>query len=293
MYTRGDGEGYGMLESWIARLGCYTVREEGAEAFSGDAMVVICPSRSVPDEFREKLKQYVADGGKLLVIDSPENAGSTANSVLWPFGMSIHHDRAWKGKLSTAAQLPAVDVAAANEVVGGQPVARLAEWPVAAAAKFGKGSVMAVGFGSLWNDKSMGEHVPKEIGTPHGARAGCHGKGPLRRAVRLLAIGAGEQAVAGAAAIDVEKGPQEMGPQEMGPKETGPAMEPRRRPHRTQGIRPGGLAANIASDDVGSRQPDVVTAIRVPVCRRHCRRPAAALAGIIDGTPILHTIATS
>ena len=29
MYATGDGEGYGMLESWIARLGCYTVRKEG------------------------------------------------------------------------------------------------------------------------------------------------------------------------------------------------------------------------------------------------------------------------
>ena len=59
------------------------------------------------------------------MIDSPENVSSTANSLLWPFGLSIHHDRAWKGKMSATAQLPAVNVAAANEVVGGQPVAKL------------------------------------------------------------------------------------------------------------------------------------------------------------------------
>ena len=53
--TQGDGEGYGLLEQWIARLGCYTVRKEGPEAFSGDALVVICPSRSVTDEFRRQL----------------------------------------------------------------------------------------------------------------------------------------------------------------------------------------------------------------------------------------------
>ena len=158
LYTQGNNEGYGMLEAWIPRLGCYTVRKEGPEAFSGDALVVICPSRSVTAEFRQQLTEYVAQGGKLLVIDSPENTGSRANSLLWPFGLSIHHDRAWKGKLSTTAKVPTVDIASANEVTGGQPVGKLDQLPVAAAAKYGKGSVMAVGFGSLWNDKRMGEN---------------------------------------------------------------------------------------------------------------------------------------
>ena len=106
LFTRRDGEGYGMFESWIARLGCYTVREEGPETFSGDAIVVLCPTRSVPEEFRARLRQYVEQGGKLLVIDSPENTDSTANSLLWQFRLSIRHDRAWKGKLSTAANCP-------------------------------------------------------------------------------------------------------------------------------------------------------------------------------------------
>ena len=44
-------------------------------------------------EFQDKLKKYVAGGGKLLVIDSPENTSSMANCLLWPFGLSIHQDR--------------------------------------------------------------------------------------------------------------------------------------------------------------------------------------------------------
>jgi hypothetical protein len=54
--------------------------------------------------------------------------------------------------------LPLVDVTDANEVGGGRPLARLDKLPVAAVAKYEKGSVMAIGFGSLWNDKRMGEH---------------------------------------------------------------------------------------------------------------------------------------
>ena len=189
--TQGNGQGYGLLEQWIARLGCYTVRKEGPEAFSGDALVVICPSRSAMEDFRDELSQYVAGGGKLLVIDSPENAGSTANSLLWPFGLSIHHDRAWKGKLSTSSRLPVVDVTGANQVSGGQPVGKLDQLPVVATAKYGKGSVMVVGCGSLWNDKQMGEHWMLEPDPD--------GEGPLRRSLRPAAIVPRQQTASGAA----------------------------------------------------------------------------------------------
>ena len=122
-----------------------------------------------PRSSASELARYVADGGKLLVIDSPENANSTANSLLWPFGLSIHHDRTWKGKLTTGGKLPAVDVARACEVAGGQPVARLDKYPVAATVRHGKGSVMAVGFGSLWNDAGMGETWTMEPGVAVGS----------------------------------------------------------------------------------------------------------------------------
>ena len=91
LFTQGDNEGYGMLEAWIPRLGCYTVRKEGLEVFSGDALVVICPSRSVTPEYSEQLEKYVANGGKLLVIDSPENTASKADTpaaAFWTFDPS-------------------------------------------------------------------------------------------------------------------------------------------------------------------------------------------------------------
>ncbi len=156
-YTEGGGEGYGLFEQWLARLDCQTVRKEGPEAFTGDVLVAICSSRSVSDDFRRQIEQYVDGGGKLLVIDSPENKDSTANGLLWPFGLSVRHDHAWKGKLTAANKLLPVDVEKACEVVGGQPVAKIDKYPVAAVVRHGKGSVMAIGFASLWNDAGMGE----------------------------------------------------------------------------------------------------------------------------------------
>ncbi len=157
LYPQGDDEGYGMLEAWLSRLDCQSVRKEGPEAFSGDVLVAICPSRSVPEDFRQALEKYVNGGGRLLVIDSPENYRSTANSLLWPFGLTIHHDQTWIGKLSTVLPLPTVDIEQACEISGGQPLAKLDKLPVATLVRHGKGSVMAVGFGSLWNDTRMGE----------------------------------------------------------------------------------------------------------------------------------------
>ena len=73
---------------------------------SGDVLVVVCPTKSVSEEFRAGLIDYVADGGKLLVIDSPDVVGSTANSLLWPFGMSVDHSASRKGKLALAGGWP-------------------------------------------------------------------------------------------------------------------------------------------------------------------------------------------
>ncbi len=138
-----------MLEQLIGRLGYYTIRLQGKDAFSGDALVVICPDRPVKASFREQLERYVAEGGKLLVFDSPENANSTANSLLWPFGLSLEHKQIWKGTLTMVDNWPGIEVSQACEVSGGKAVARLGERPVAAIAQYGKGTVMAVGFGSL------------------------------------------------------------------------------------------------------------------------------------------------
>jgi hypothetical protein len=156
-YTQGNGIGYGMMEQLIGRLGYYTIRQEGKEAFSGDALVIICPDQPVEASFREQLERYVTEGGKLLVFDSPENANSTANSLLWPFELSVQRKQPCKGTLTLVDNWPGIEVLQANEIDGGKIVGKLDGRPVASISRYGKGTVMAVGFSSLFIDKNMGD----------------------------------------------------------------------------------------------------------------------------------------
>jgi len=158
----GKGEGYGLIEQWIPRLGYFPKRRSGQEAFSGNALVIICPSRSVSEEYRQQLVQYVQRGGKLLVIDSPDNQGTTANSLLWPFGLSLRGATNTKGRLRQSEEWPDVRVESAFAIHGGEPFMWAGPTPVGARTKFGKGLVMAIGFGAVLNDAGMGEHWMRE-----------------------------------------------------------------------------------------------------------------------------------
>jgi hypothetical protein len=155
-----DGEGYGLFEQWIPRLGCYLSRRSGQHVFGGDALVVIAPTRSVSDEYLERLERFVAAGGHLLVIDSPDVQGSTASSLHEAFGLA-------SGQLPAPGETAPLEVAgcdaqppmmASNAITGGEPIAWWNGHVVAARTRHGQGMVTAVGFGSLFNDAAMGFH---------------------------------------------------------------------------------------------------------------------------------------
>jgi len=195
-----EGQGFGLLEQWIPRLGYMTVRAAGQEATSGDALLVICPSLPPDAAYQDRLVRYVAEGGRLLVLDAGEGpAPSTANSLLRPFGLQISYEQNWQGELAMADGQPShvsgtghhghrrealvgmVGVPTANgtrsvpdtlhvdhawEVLGGRRAASLGhQRTIAAQARYGKGLVLAVGFGNLFNDAHLGmdwSHDPDE-----------------------------------------------------------------------------------------------------------------------------------
>jgi hypothetical protein len=155
-FIAGKEEGFGIFERWILRLGYFTRRASAAEVTRGNLVVVFNPDQRVPPGYAEMLADYVKDGGNLLVLDSRKNAKSTANSLLWPFGLSVKHETNLAGVIAGPAGWPAIKVDSVCEVGGGQPLARLQEKPVAARVRHGKGVATVIGFSSRFSDYSMG-----------------------------------------------------------------------------------------------------------------------------------------
>jgi len=155
-FLAGEANGFGIFERWILRLGYFTARRSGPDVLAGDLVVFAYPNRTVTDEFREAVVRYVESGGKVLILDSPENTGSTANSLLYPFGLSLDSTRVLNGSLPATGSQPAVPIEAAYRIAGGDPVISLDVAPVAATARYGQGSVTVIGFGSRFADAHMG-----------------------------------------------------------------------------------------------------------------------------------------
>ena len=158
----GGRDAYGQFERSILRLGYFPRRCAGADLLGDDvtgepnAIVVIRPAGEVTGQYRRMLEDYVASGGTLLVLDSPDNRQSSANRLLEPFGLKFGATEALKGTLAAESPLPAIAVSAAWAVAGGAPLAMLDGRAVAAVVRKGRGAVVAVGFGSRFSDAEMG-----------------------------------------------------------------------------------------------------------------------------------------
>ena len=155
-FTDESDKGYGLLEQWMPRLGYFPSRRSGREAFSGNALLILCPTRPTSDDYRNRLAGYVAAGGRLLLVDSPESSGTTANSLLYRFGLVVKVAPGVQGQLKSSGGWPAIPVQRTFEIEGGKPILWVGKTPVAAVVTFGKGSVLVLGCGSLLDDTGMG-----------------------------------------------------------------------------------------------------------------------------------------
>ncbi len=151
-----NANGFGIFERWILRLGWFTSRRQDSRVFDGDCLVFLYPNGHVTQEFRAAVARYVESGGRVLVLDSPENTRSTANAILHPFGLSMGETTQPKGILSVPDGWPTTTVDSAREVRGGTPFIRLGDVPVATMLRHGQGIVMVIGFGSRFSDTRMG-----------------------------------------------------------------------------------------------------------------------------------------
>jgi hypothetical protein len=155
-FISGEKNGFGIFERWILRLGYFTSRRSGRDAFTGNLLVFTHPNLTVGNEFRDELVDYVVSGGKVLILDSPENTQSTANSLLYPFGLTVNHNSRPNGQLRVLENWPVIRIDSACGIEGGQPLLWVANTPVAARVRHGKGTVTVIGFGSRFADAFMG-----------------------------------------------------------------------------------------------------------------------------------------
>ena len=155
-FISGKKDGFGIFERWILRLGYFTSRRRDKDALSGDLIVFTHPNLTVTSEFREELVNYVASGGKVLILDSPANVKSTANSLLYPFGLTVKPGTNLSGPLKAPKNWPVIQIDSTCDIKGGEPLAWVANAPVIARVRHGKGTVTVIGFGSRFADAYMG-----------------------------------------------------------------------------------------------------------------------------------------
>ncbi len=156
-FIAGDARGFGILERWILRLGYFSKRVSDSDVFDHDLAVFTYPTGDVTDNFREQLIEYVKEGGKVLVLDSPSNIGSTAHSLLYPFDLSLEHASVGTGVLRTQGNWPQnISISETFKVQGGAPLFWIGDEPVGAQVTLGKGTVTAIGFGHRFADSNMG-----------------------------------------------------------------------------------------------------------------------------------------
>lgn len=155
-FISGQKNGFGIFERWILRLGHFTARKEGLNAISGDLIVFMYPNLTVSNEFRNTLVNYVTNGGKILILDSPENIDSKANSLLYPFGINIDRTTSQKGQLIAPQNWPTTAIDSAYPIEGAEPFLRVNNIAIGASLDFGKGTVTVISFASKFADASMG-----------------------------------------------------------------------------------------------------------------------------------------
>jgi hypothetical protein len=186
----GGSDTYGLFERWILRLGYFTSRRDAADGepdvFDEELVVFLNPNHPFDRAFQGRLVDYVARGGKVLVVESPlenrrahavdennEDASaqphpSVVNDLLKPFGISVDHQRRVSGLLTSMSDWPPVPVEDALAVQGGIPLAFVDDTPVCAVwpHESGEGLIVVVGFGNRFTDDNMGysDHVePNEM----------------------------------------------------------------------------------------------------------------------------------
>jgi hypothetical protein len=144
---------------WTQRLGLIPRNENSLEKATENsrALVEIQPYRPFSIEEIDMVVDFVRRGGTLVVLDSPENIGSTARTLIGPFGVAFDGEAA-----DSVAVLNAQGdtLGVARRAVGVKnvsPLLLLGDGRIAMGHRsFGKGRIVVCGAAYIFSTKSMG-----------------------------------------------------------------------------------------------------------------------------------------
>jgi len=159
-FTKEHARSYEVFYQWVLRVGFYpftgtTLEDDVKQA---NMVVIINPQKTFSQDERARVREYIAGGGKMLLMDNPANDGSTANELLAELGMVIKTDRQVTLPDPYGAALmgsPAKSRGLAIE--GGKGLLRSVEGePVLSAAQLGMGTAAVMTFSQLFTNPPMG-----------------------------------------------------------------------------------------------------------------------------------------
>ncbi len=147
---------------WTQRLGYVPALaptlEEALER--GQVLVVIAPARPFDRAEVAAIEEFVAGGGRLLVLAEAQEGSRTAgiaNQILAPFGLRLEPRRPATGTVHNAAGEAQGRLQVSGAVGGGEPLLLLeGQMPVVGLARHGHGLVVAATFSQPFSDREMG-----------------------------------------------------------------------------------------------------------------------------------------
>jgi hypothetical protein len=159
-FTKEAERSFEVFYQWVLRVGYYpftgkTLHDDLTDA---DILVIINPHKRFSPAENSWVKDYLENGGKVLVMDSADNDNSTADELLAGFGMKMN-----RGKNTTlpSAYSPSwMGTAGRNRAIaieGGEALLRSSEGePILSVVKVGSGTVAALTFSRLFTNPPMG-----------------------------------------------------------------------------------------------------------------------------------------
>jgi flavodoxin len=146
---------------WAQRKGLVpTVADHIEDALEkAQITVIINPASEFSRQEKDAVKEYVAAGGRLLVLDDAENKDSSANQILAPFGMEMGFPEDESGSAEDSTAVPhATEIDdGAGTVLGGETIlTSRSGWPILSKKVWEKGLVVAFSNSHVFERKVLG-----------------------------------------------------------------------------------------------------------------------------------------